>query len=374
MRAARLDRRVRSEAQALVREARDALQRKQNLRGKASELDAATSDVASALAAKDYQRVRQRLPRLDALVDELVQAPHKSTARDYIESIGSAILIALALRAMVLAAFEIPSSSMYPTVEINDHIFVNKLIYGLQIPFTGTRLFAWRKPERGEVIVFAQPCTPERDYIKRVVATAGQTVEVRCNVVYIDGKAVEPEMVRGETCTYEDKFEGQTEWHTKGCSEYIERVEGRTYHTFHDANRPARDRLAKQGRLRDADTHDFPIFYGKNEPPSCAHQVGGEPSVAADQLPGKLVRTHRSAPGDTSSVGACELQEHYVVPEDHVFVMGDNRANSTDSRVWGSVPIKNIKGKALFIWLSYRHWRPLEWDGMRWPRMGAFVD
>jgi signal peptidase I len=175
VRTASLDHRVRSEAQALAREAHVALLLKRNLRGKAGDLEAAVRAVDTALAARDYQRVRQGLPALDSLVDELIKRPSKSTTRDYVESIGAAILIALALRAMVLEAFKIPSSSMYPTLEINDHIFVNKFIYGLHIPFTTTKLLEWRKPRRGEVIVFAQPCTPDRDYIKRVIATAGQS-------------------------------------------------------------------------------------------------------------------------------------------------------------------------------------------------------
>ena len=80
--------------------------------------------------------MRRGLPALDALVDELVKRPPKSTTRDYVESIGAAILIALALRAFVIEAFKIPSSSMYPTLEIGDHIFVNKFIYGVRIPWT----------------------------------------------------------------------------------------------------------------------------------------------------------------------------------------------------------------------------------------------
>ena len=367
MRTATLDSRVRREAELLAREARAALTFKRNLRGKATELEAAVRDVDAAIAAKDQAQLRRGLPVLDALVDEVIKRPDKSTTRDYIESIVAAILIALALRAVVLEAFKIPSSSMYPTLEINDHIFVNKFIYGLRIPFTTTKLFEWRKPERGEVIVFIQPCEPDRDYIKRVVATEGQTVEVRCNVVYVDGKPVESRLVKGEGCTYDDQDENSLRWSVRECSEYAERVDGHEYRTYHDVLRPRRDdQLAREGSLLSGDGRDFPQLDGVRQPPSCPLQANGEPVGTHNQKPGQIVVTKQSA-------GPCEPQMHYVVPEGHVFVMGDNRANSNDSRYWGSVPIENIKGKALFIWLSYREWAPLDWSQIRWSRIGNFV-
>ncbi|HEX7839071.1 MAG TPA: signal peptidase I [Kofleriaceae bacterium] len=367
MRAASLDSCVRKEAESLVREARAALTFKRNLRGKASELAAAVSQIDAALAARDAQRLRHGLPALDALVDEVIKRPDKSTTRDYVESIVAAVLIALALRAVVLEAFKIPSSSMYPTLEINDHIFVNKFIYGLHIPLTTIKLFEWRKPERGEVIVFIQPCEPDRDYIKRVIATEGQSVEVRCNVVYVDGKPVESQLAQGEGCTYNDQDENSLQWSTKQCSEYIERVDGHDYRTYHDPQRPQRDeRLAREGSLIAGDSRDFPMVDGTRQPPSCPLQADGLPSGTHNQKPGEIVVTKPNA-------GACERQMHYVVPKGHVFVMGDNRANSNDSRYWGSVPIENIKGKALFIWLSYSEWHPKFWRSLRFDRIGNFV-
>ena len=368
MRAASLDHRVRREAELLAREARAALTLKRNLRGKATELTAAVRDVDAALAAKDAHKLRRGLPVLDALVDEVIKRPDKSTTRDYIESIVAAILIALALRAVVLEAFKIPSSSMYPTLEINDHIFVNKFIYGVRIPFTTIKLFEWRKPARGEVIVFIQPCEPDRDYIKRVIATEGQSVEVRCNVVYVDGKPIEFELVNGEGCSYRDQTEETQQWSTKPCSEYIERVDGHEYHTYHDSGRPGRDaQLARTGMLA-GDSRDFPQLDHPALPPSCNMQSDGLPVGTHNQKPGEIAVTKQHA-------AACELQMHYVVPAGHVFVMGDNRSNSNDSRYWGAVPIENIKGKALFIWLSYGEWRG--WGGvirsLRFDRIGNFV-
>ena len=359
MRSARLDRRVRKEAAILVREGRAALELKKGLRGKAGDLDDAVTEVEAGLKGKDLLRVRRGLPTLDSLVDELIKRPGKSTTRDYVESILAAVLIALALRAFVIEAFKIPSSSMYPTLEIGDHIFVNKFIYGVRIPWTNTKLFQLRPPKRGEVIVFIQPCDPDRDFIKRVVALPKQTVEVRCDVVYVDGEPVAHEFVPepdGSSCSYEDLDDKATKdpWFPRSCSRYRETVGELSYFTFSDLDRPARDR--DRTTIGEA-SGDYP----DTAPHHCS------PTRKTNQKEGKVVVTK------PTQETPCGLHIHYVVPDDHVFVMGDNRHNSQDSRVWGPVPIENIKGKALFIWLSYRDWSPLSWGQIRWSRMGNFV-
>jgi signal peptidase I len=369
MRAASLDRRIRKEAIMLVRDARAALSLKKGLRGKGGDLDAVTTDVEKGLATKDMKRVRASLPVLDALVDELVKRPPKSTTRDYVESIGAAILIALALRAFVIEAFKIPSSSMYPTLEIGDHIFVNKFIYGVRIPYTQIKFFEFRKPHRGEVIVFQYPCDMDRDYIKRVVAVEGDTVEVRCNVVYVNGKPNPTKMVLdGEHCEYKDYDENRNQWFERQCSRYQEIADGEVHDTFHDPERPLREaRLAKGEQLNDS--RDFPSP-GTTMVPTCSQaDEPGKPPSHVEQVKGTLIELKPEA-----TAGACEQQLQYKVPPGHVFVMGDNRNNSNDSRVWGSVPLENIKGKALFIWLSYEHWGLFDWGGIRWPRIGNFVD
>lgn len=385
MNAAILDRRVRREAKILVKEARSALGVKRGLRGKGGDLETVTAGMEGSLAKRDLAGVRAQLPVLDALVDELVKRPPKSTARDYVESIGAAILIALALRAFVVEAFKIPSSSMYPTLEIGDHIFVNKFIYGVRIPWTMTKLFELRGPKRGEVIVFIYPCDPDRDYIKRVIATAGQTVEVRCNVVYVDGVAV-PSKLEDAHHTYLDQDSAVSEgpgrdetsryphedsegWYPRQTSMYAETVDGKTYSTFHDPERPDRERRLAEGTLTEGDSRDFPL-HDHSPPPSCANSEDGTKN-AQEQTLGQIVMVKSE-----NDAKVCEPREHYVVPPGHVFVQGDNRNNSNDSRVWGSVPLDNIKGKALFIWLSYERFdllKPWNLKGIRFDRIGSFV-
>ena len=116
------------------------------------------------------------------------QTSKKSTVREYAEAIGLAILLALFIRAFVVQAFKIPSGSMLPTLQIGDHILVLKFIYGVRMPFTNKVLIPVGEPERGDVIVFIYPVDPTKDFIKRVVAVGGDTVEVRNKVLYVNGQ------------------------------------------------------------------------------------------------------------------------------------------------------------------------------------------
>src|SRR5918992_228153 len=115
----------------------------------------------------------------------------KSTFREYAEAIGMALLLALFIRTFIVQAFKIPSGSMIPTLQIGDHILVNKLAYGVRVPLVGTYLVDFRKPQRGDVVVFVYPEDRDKDFIKRVIGVEGDLVEVRGKRVYINNEPIE---------------------------------------------------------------------------------------------------------------------------------------------------------------------------------------
>jgi signal peptidase I len=115
----------------------------------------------------------------------------KKLVRDYLQPILIAVLIALFVRTFIVQAFEIPSGSMQPTLRIGDYILVNKFIYGIIIPYAHTRLFAFEKPKRGDVIVFLYPLNPSKDFVKRVIATEGEKVQIIQNRVYVNDTLIQ---------------------------------------------------------------------------------------------------------------------------------------------------------------------------------------
>ena len=121
----------------------------------------------------------------------------KSQVREWTESFIIAIVLALLIRTFVVQAFKIPSGSMIPTFKVGDRIFVNKFIYGARIPFTEIRLPAMRDPRRGDIVVFVSPEDKKKDFVKRLIAIGGETVEIRDGRIYIDGKDIqEPLSIR----------------------------------------------------------------------------------------------------------------------------------------------------------------------------------
>ncbi|MDD2466339.1 MAG: signal peptidase I [Desulfobulbus sp.] len=116
------------------------------------------------------------------------QQAKKSVIRENIEAIIIAVLLALFIRTFIVQAFKIPSGSMLPTLQIGDHILVSKFIYGVKMPFTGKTLVPITDPKPHDIVVFQYPKDPQLDYIKRVIAVAGDTVEIRNKIIYVNGK------------------------------------------------------------------------------------------------------------------------------------------------------------------------------------------
>lgn len=237
------------------------------------------------------------------------------------------VAIGMGISTQVVEGFKIPSSSMYPTLVIGDHVYVDKL---------STR---WHPPERGEVIVFTQPCS-RHTFIKRVIALPGDTVEVRCSSVYVNGKALPATLVDAHA-SYHEYDGSRGEWSERRCSRYRESHGGHTYETFSDEERPERGTSS-------ADAHDFPRRERAFLPPSCGQSGFYEARPGAVQQPvGTIVETKPE-----SEAGACEPQLHFVVPAGGLFVMGDNRNNANDSRYWGVVPADLVIGRPIGIFYS----------------------
>ena len=190
----------------------------------------------------------------------MIKEKIKSEIKEWTESIIIALVLALLIRTFIVQAFKIPSGSMIPTFEIGDRIFVNKFIYGSRLPFTDIRLPVLRQPQRGDIIVFISPEMPKKDFIKRLIAVEGETVEIKNGNICINGKEIEgPVSVRSN------------------------------------------------------------YYYNR---------------------------------GDYGKEGAA-----ITVPKDCYFALGDNSANSRDSRYWGFVPKQNIIGKAMCIYWPLQRMR-----------------
>lgn len=227
-----------------------------------------------------------------------------------IKLILMAIFVALVFRYTVASPYKIPTGSMIPTLKIGDFLFVSKLSYGLKIPFTNKNLFTHSEPKQGDIVVFVYPENPDLDYIKRVVALAGDTVEILDHELYVNNEKVSNRLISANGILYDhDPFEKSM------LGIYRENL-GPVKHLM----------MKKESGLR------------------------------------------------MDSFGP------YEIPAGHVFVMGDNRDNSQDSRFWGPLPIKNIRGKALFVWLSLDYHNSLFQVGrssipsLRWQRLGMNIE
>lgn len=212
---------------------------------------------------------------------------------EYSISFFPVILIVFLLRSFLVEPFKIPSSSMVPTLLVGDFILVNKYTFGIRLPVANRKLIEIGNPERGDVMVFRFPEDPSLDYIKRVVGLPGDRIEYRNKRLSINGAPVPVRQADDYLSKERMQFSRR----------FVETMNGVEHEILLDEDAPAAVMPARA----------FP--YAGN----CNYNMSGL---------------------------AC------TVPPGHYFVMGDNRDNSSDSRVWGFVPDDNIVGRAFFIWLN----------------------
>ena len=210
---------------------------------------------------------------------------------EYSVSFFPVILIVFLLRSFLVEPFKIPSSSMVPTLLVGDFILVNKFTYGIRLPVINRKVVPLNEPARGDVMVFRYPEDPSLDYIKRVVGLPGDKVEYRNKRLTINGRPVAVRQIDDYLSRERMQFSRR----------YIETLGG------------------------------------------VEHEI-----LLEDDAPAAVLPTR--AAGGNCNYNTSGLT--CTVPPGHYFVMGDNRDNSSDSRVWGFVPDENIVGRAFFIWLN----------------------
>ena len=315
----------------LLREAAQLLKRK-GKRLSAEHLAEVEAAVAAAVALLPRRGKPTSSARaLDDAAEALEQTiqrhlgPYRKTwLREYAEAISWAIVLALLIRSFIFEAFSIPSGSMIPTLEIGDRLFVNKIGYGMYVPFSPNRWLHWDEPERGDVIVFEFHCEGDEndgeDYIKRIVAAAGDRVHLDDNTVFVNGEPVDTKELSTGDCDIYEPGEASTHAVRAGicqCVRQEETVGDMAYVTQHMTPNARLDSLA-----RCPNRPDWPL----RRP-----FVTGQCRYFGDEA-------------------SNEDWPDVVIPEGHVFVMGDNRDRSEDGRYWGVVPLDNIKGTAFVVW------------------------
>lgn len=240
--------------------------------------------------------------------------PPKSPLREFLEQALITVIMALFLMTFIAQAVAVPTGSMQNTINIGDHLFVNKFIFGKPTPILG-RLLPTREIKRGDVIVFKLPDDPKVNYVKRVIGLPGETVQVKGHRVYINGK---------------------------------ELPEERAFVEPPDPMKP-----------------ELTII--KTEP---------KPEGAWYRIYYYIDRSHDADDFEISHDVKYGVAEPVKVPEGKYFVMGDSRDNSQDSRYWGFVPRENIFARALYVHLSFdpRATGPLnKLANIRWSRLGTAV-
>ena len=235
---------------------------------------------------------------------------------DYLGGFFPIVLIVFLLRTFLFEPFVIPSSSMRPGLIPGDFVLVKKFSYGVRTPIINNVVIPTGKIEQGDVVVFNYPPNPDINYIKRIVAVGGDTVEYRDKVLKINGKEL-VDIPAGENSFPNDYLQS-----TQVVQQFQETLNGRTFDIFQIVTRPTYE----------------PKDVGCKE-----HNAYGE---CIELIPQELLDLIIQNCTYDSTGFVCQ------VPDGKYFAMGDNRDNSADSRYWGFVDDKYIVGKAWIVWFS----------------------
>jgi signal peptidase I len=249
-----------------------------------------------------------------------VTLPEPGTV-DYARSFFPVAAIVLLVRAFIFEPFRIPSDSMMPTLLDGDFIVVNKFAYGLRLPVLNEKFIETGSPQRGDVVVFRYPPNPSVNYIKRLVGLPGDRVEVQNDHLVING----------ETIAFEEKGERFTDGCYIGMRISSEKL-GEHVHQV----------LSCRSPWGVPPAYTLGITLDPRQFPACNRKKLAEKNAEYICDEGR-------------AQGAPDSGDHVfqVVPAGHYLMIGDNRDNSEDGRVWGFVPEKNLVGKATRIWLNF---------------------
>ena len=231
------------------------------------------------------------------------------------------LAVVLIVRSFLIEPFNIPSSSMVPTLYTGDFIVVNKFAYGVRLPLTYNKILDTGSPERGDVMVFRYPENPSIYYIKRLIGLPGDSVS------YSNGQlSINDVPVKTESVDFEAKSELTSQLYNAG------QIAPGQVLTDSEA--------AQMGQEEEQDAQYFQETQGEHE-----HLVRYLPNMNSAQYAPFL---QQQAPEVITSLGT---QWRITVPDGQYFVMGDNRDRSADGRFWGFVPENNLAGKAVYIWM-----------------------
>lgn len=263
----------------------------------------------------------------------------------FISSLFPVLLLVFTIRSFIIEPFQIPSGSMMPTLLIGDFILVNKYVYGIKNPINQKKLInIGCLPKRGDVIVFKYPKNPALDYIKRVVGRPGDKIvyNIVSKQLLIYPKDICGSYMQALPIVYSNVM------FSNFVQKFYTNKDGLVNSVFiemksHQQNKFFKGiHLVKTTELLDGVKHDILTMI----PPGDKNFI-------------KMYSQH-----------APHLISEWIVPAGNYFVMGDNRDNSADSRYWGYVPERNITGKAIKIWMSFKKQEGKWPTGIRLHRIG----